>query len=97
MGIYTPTRVEQPSGEKRITGFTLTKTTRAKVEMLRGLELQEAMQTTPRATIKITMRYTTGLTTDLKLVVDTVDYEIISIDNDTELDRKTVCMCVRMS
>lgn len=92
-----PVRTEHASGETKVTSYTTLQTMRAAFEQLErtaGAEPVHAEQVVGRTLAKVTTRYFSGLLTSDMVTLDSVDYEILAIDNTENLNRQLVCTVV---
>ena len=65
----------------------------ASVEPLTGRELTEAMKVAGMATLRVTIRYYSGLTTAHRLLFGTRVLEIVNVGNTDERNRTLAVLC----
>jgi len=68
----------------------------ASVEPLSGAELYRAHEVHPEVTHAVKMRYLSGVTTKMRIVLGTRTFEIKSVLNSEEDNRELVLMCTEM-
>jgi SPP1 family predicted phage head-tail adaptor len=68
----------------------------AKIEPLSGNELEIASKVSAEVTHEVTFRYLSGMTAEHRIVYGSRTFNVLSVRNEQERDRRTVCMCTEV-
>ena len=92
VAIYSKTATQNSFGEEVIT-WTLFGTYWAAVEPLQGREMLEARTDTAELTVRIRMRYISGITPEMRAIWGSNTYDILTVTDIKSMQREQHLMC----